>query len=663
MGRRDSSRTGDGSFDIFIFLSLLVTSCYVIFSVLPYQSLLAFLQFVSCVLFYQLIRGWIRSWNRFLMCLYIVLAVGFFYSVYGLLQYRGLLLHAFWDHPESLASRFVNGGHFAAFLLFPLFWGISLVVSTRKTLVQLVLIFLLMVIGGALLLTRARAVWLASFVGLGVFLWLAVRNQVLDRRAGFGIALLTIGGGILLFLGRGMEKIVQRFGEFWLAIDTPLSSGKTQFYSLLYRREIWKGALQAIVEQPLGWGLGTFSSVYPRYRTHSDQFFIDYAHNEFLQIAVDLGIPGLLLLIGFLFFYLQRASAFLRKSEAPPSRKALGAGFIALGVSLTLVSQVDFPLRIYATGILFATFLGLSAYLFEGPPPRFFKKGSWMIPWLLVFAANFVTARQLFAELHFNEGKKLEGSLSWKEAQGEYEKAVRLSPFFARYQEALGYLYEERAKITFDQNQRKGLLKKAIRAYEEASRLQPYRALTHYLLALLYEQEGESSLAQAEFLKAIALEPSNAVFVAEYGHFALRHSLVEEAIETFERVKNLPFHGEARADYNEILKLCFRFTQDYHQLQRLIPDQSDAHNSLAQLMGETGQWDHARKEFEISMGQAKQTSQDWFEAVARDAAKFYFSHSRFQEALEIYQELAARNPDDEEVKRKLEEIHGHLSQP
>lgn len=663
MGRRDSSRRGDGSFDIFIFLSLLVSSFYVIFSVLPYQSLLAFLQFVSCILFYQLIRGFVWNWSRLSTCLYIVLAVGFFYSVYGLLQYRGLLPHAFWDPPESLASRFVNGGHFASFLLFPLFGGISLLVSTRKTLVQLVLIFLLMVIGGTLLLTRARAVWLAFFVGLVVFLWLAVRNQVLDRRASFGMALLTIGGGILLFLGRGMEKILQRFGELWLAMDTPLAPGKIQFYSLLYRREIWKGALQAIVEQPWGWGLGTFSSIYPRYRTHSDQFFIDYAHNEFLQIAADLGIPGLLLLIGFLFLYLQRASSFLRRKEVPPSRKAIGAGFIALWVSLVLVSQVDFPLRIYATGILFATFLGLSAYLFEGPPPRFFKKGSWMIPWLLVFAANFVAARQLFAELHFHEGKRLEEGLSWKEAQGEYEKAVRLSPFFARYEEALGYLYEERAKIAFDKNQRKGLLKKAIRAYEEAGRLEPNRALTHYLLASLYEEEGETLRAQAEFLKATALEPKKAVFIAEYGYFAARHSLVDEAIEAFERLKNLPFHGEVMVDHNKILGLCYRLTKDYHQLRRLIPDHPSGHWSLGRLMGESGQWDYARRELEIAMKKAKESSPAWFEDMARDTAKFYLSHNRFQEALKIYQELAVRNPHDEEVKGKIEEIHGRLSRP
>lgn len=663
IGRRDSPRRGDGSFDIFIFLSLLVSSFYVIFSILPYQSLLAFLQFVSCVLFYYLIRGFVRSWKRFLTCLYVVLAVGFFYSIYGLLQYLGLIPHAFWDHPESLASRFVNGGHFGTFLLFSLFCGLSLLVSERKTLVQFVLIFLLMVIGGALLLTRARAVWLASFVGLGVFLWLAARNQVLDRRTSFGMGLLAIGGGVLLFLGKGMEKMIQRFGELWMAIDTPLSSDKVQFYSLLYRREIWKGALEAIRDEPWGRGLATFSSIYPRYRIHSDRFFIDYAHNEFLQVAVDLGIPGLLLLIGFLILYLRKTSSFLRTKEIPPSQKAIGAGFIALGVSLFLVSQVDFPLRIYAIGILFATFLGLSAYLFEGPPSRFFKKGWGVIPWILVFAANFVVARQLFAELHFNEGERLERNLSWKEAQVAYEKAVRISPFFARYREALGYLYEDRAKITFDEDQRKALLQKAIHAYKEASRLEPYRAVTHYFLGLLYEGEGDTLLAQAEFLKAIAWEPTNAVFVVEYAYFAARHSLAEEAIGAFEKARNLAFHGEARIDYNEFLKLCYRLTQDYFQLRRIIPDHPSGHGSLGRLMGEGGQWDHARKELEIAMKQTKELYPASFEAAARDTAKFYLSHNRFREALEIYQELAVRNPHDEEIKGKIEEIHGRLSQP
>lgn len=655
LGEKQAVFSIRNSFDGWVFLSLGIGFCYVLFSALPYPSLLTFLRFLSCVVFYGLVRWAVRTDRAFGIFLWAILTMGFFYSSYGLLQYYGFLPHPFWYQPFSLASRYVNGGHFAVLLLFPLFVGISLLASCRKVFFQGILIFFLLVIGWALLLTRSRAVWIAFSVGFVLFVSLGKQTRFLSKGTISGTLLLVGLGGLLFLSQGGFEEIRRRFGDLW----------GMRFYSLVYRGQLWTGALSAIADRPWGWGLGTFSSVFPQYRVHADRFFVDYAHNEFLQVGVELGIPGVLFLIGFLWFYLQRSFSLLKRERIPSSQRTIAAGFLALWISLILVSQVDFPLRIYATGILFASFLGLSAYLFEplrgGERERRDKKGFWIIPWLAVLISNLLTTRQLFADLHFNEGKRLEENLSWVKAHSEYEMAVRLTPLFSRYQEALGFLSERRAKVTFDPAQRKILLKKAIQAYQEASRLEPYRALTHYLLASLYEEEGEFLRAQAEFLKAAALEPTNAVFLAEYGHFALRHSLVDEAIEAFEKVKNLPFHGAARSDYGEILKLCYRFTQDYNQLRRVIPDDVFGHFSLAPFMAESGQWDHAREEFEAAMEKAKETSEKWFEDTTRHVAEFYDSHSRFQEALEIYQEMAVRNPQNEEIKRKIEELHGHLS--
>lgn len=651
-----STRLGTNPFDGWVFLGLGIGFFYIFFSSLPYQSVLAFLRLLSCAVFYVLIRSIVRTDKTFQVFLWAILVLGLFYSVYGLLQYYGFLSSSYWHMPRCISSRYVNGGHFAVLLLFPLFIGIALLASSRKIIAQVALIFFLLIMGWAFLLSLSRAPWIAFVVGLGIFVLLARKNRFLSGRSFWGVTVLAGMGFLLFFLQGGLGLTGARFGQLW----------NLRFYSLVNRWQFWETALSAIRERPWGWGLGTLSSILPQYRLQADRFFIDYAHNEFLQVAVDLGVPGVLLLAGFILFYLQKAWFFLRRREITDFQKAVGTGFLALWVGLVLVSQVDFPLRIYATGILFATFLGLSAYLFgpsETGTSR--KKGFfWVIPWGLVFFSSLVTARQLFAEFHFQEGKRLEQGFSWKEALTEYEKAVRLSPFFAGYRESLGYLYEQRAKIVLDPNQRKSLRQKAIRAYQEAGHLDPYRAVTHYLLASLYEEEGEVLRAQAEFLRAISLAPKNALFDSEYGYFAFRHSFVEEGIEAFERVKRLPFYGEAKTDLDEILKLSYRVTQDYDQLRRVVPESLAGDNRLARFLAENGRWDLARKGFEALTERSKKTYPDYaqyFEMVGRQTAEFYLSHDRPQEALEIYQEAARMLPYNGEVKRKVGELHEHLS--
>ena len=650
---------GRSSFDAWVILSLGVGFFYVLASALPFQSSQAFLRLLSCVVFYVLIRNTVRTDKALRFFLWGILILGGFYSFYGLLQYYKFLPHPFWYQPTSLASRYVNGGHFGALLLFPLFMGMSLLVSSRSKASQCVAIFLLLLIGSGLLLTHSRAVWIAALGGNFLFIFLGKRNRFLNPRATSGM-LLLIGIGGLLFLSRGgLQEIFRRFGEL----------GTTRFYSLINRGQLWQGALSAISERPWGWGLGMFGAILPRYRVQADRFFIDYAHNEFLQVGVDLGILGILILAGFIFFYFRKGWFFLKKAAAPDFQKSLAAGFLALWASLAVVSQVDFPLRIYATGILFAGFLGLSAYLFE--PVRIktsssFKKGFWLIPWVFVLIANFITTRQLFAELHFDQGKKLENNFSWSKADAEYEHATHLFPFSGLYYEALGLLSERRAGVAFNREQRKILLERAIHAYEEANRLQPYRAQIHYSLALLYERKGDLSQARSEFLKAIASEPTNALFVSEYGYFALRHSWAEEAIGAFEKLKSFSFRGEAKGDLDEILARCYRVTQDYDQLLRIVPERAVDHSHFARFLGEKGRWDLAHKEFQEAIEQTKLAAPDYrsyFDNLGRWAADFYLSHNHLEEALEIYREAAAMLPNDEGVKKKILEISQGLKPP
>ncbi len=665
LGSKGVFRWGERRIDFWVFLTFIAGFSYVVFSVLPYRSLLAFLRLAACVLFYILIRCSVRTDNRFKIFLWTIFFAGVFYSVYGLAQYYGFLPHAFWYQPNSLASRYVNGGHFAAFLFFPLFVGMALVASCRNRLIQGAVVTLILLVLSAFLLTKSRASWIAFILGFLIFIWQIAHIHALDRKK-IGTTLLLIGaaGGLFLVYGGGRE-ILGRFQELWQATGTSLDSKTIKFYSLVYRWKLWEGAFNASMERPWGWGLGTFSAIFPRFQIHSDRFLADYAHNEFAQVGVDFGIAGLVLLIGFLVFYFRGAVSFLRFEEVPAEKKIYGSSFVALLVSLTLVSQFDFPIRIYATSFFFVAFLALSAYLFDPPQEEKFFAGS-VLPvskkrpiskflfasFVIVLA--FFNTRHLFAQIHFEKGQAFEKDFEWQKALKEYEKAAHLASFHPDYYDALGSLLRKKALLTFNREEKEKFFEKTISAYQNASRLQPQKAFYYYFLAELYEKRGQTEKAQAEFLNAVSAEPNNPLFISEYAYFALRHSLTEEALRAFEKYKTMPFKEGTKSYLIDIIKGCYALTQDYSQLRRVIPNTPEGHFSLGQVLGEKERWDLAKEEFDLAVGLSPITGPS--SSLPPSIADFYLSHNQPREALKIYQILTARNPQDGQVQAKIQDL-------
>lgn len=160
--------------------------------------------------------------------------------------------------------------------------------------------------------------------------------------------LLAIGGAfgtglLVLVLSRNaaIGKVVARFqfgGEF--------------------RPELWRDSLYAIGQNwPFGSGLGTFYPAFvPAERLEViDNLLPNRAHNEFLELALEGGLPMLLCWLGaalLVGFALWRA---LRSDHGAPREQAL----LTLGIlSVTLLhSLVDYPFRSMAL----ASLIGLGA--------------------------------------------------------------------------------------------------------------------------------------------------------------------------------------------------------------------------------------------------------------------------------------------------------------
>ena len=89
--------------------------------------------------------------------------------------------------------------------------------------------------------------------------------------------------------------------------------------------------------------------------------YVNHAHNDYLELALEGGMPAILLMIAFLAWWSLRAFAIWRS----PNAAELGRAACIASAAILLHSLVDYPLRTAAIATIFAMALALMA-----DPPR-----------------------------------------------------------------------------------------------------------------------------------------------------------------------------------------------------------------------------------------------------------------------------------------------------
>jgi len=330
---------------------------FVVISVLPAYSLLTWVRFGSVVAVYVIARQCCaRQDYRFVLACACIL-MGTAYSVYGLMQYYGPLPKDYWYTPFSFASRYVNGGHFAALMIFPFYAAAFFTMRSKSFWVKGLTAMIGVFFGGILILTQSRTVWICLFFSGLLYLGLLVRYRALPPNKLWMLLLLIAAACVGLSALGLLTTFTARFLEIW-------DGKQVNLFSILQRFAFWEGSLDALGTRPWGWGLGTFVHIYPQFKTQADRFTVDYAHNEMLQWGVDTGIFGILFFLGLFGCYLSKTLRYLREC-ADTSGKIEMAAYMACSVTLLAASQFDFPLRIYTNALFFSIVLAAQASLLD----------------------------------------------------------------------------------------------------------------------------------------------------------------------------------------------------------------------------------------------------------------------------------------------------------
>lgn len=154
---------------------------------------------------------------------------------------------------------------------------------------------------------------------------------------------LSIAVGLLAWLGGG--ELAERLASVHSATRVELSGGT--------RLTIDRDALKMFAQKPfLGWGLGVFPEIYPQFSSLSTNLTVGSAHNDYLQLLVEMGALGFA--VGLWFLLTLFCSALRKLKPSPPSTNTAVTLAAILGIAGILVhSLVDFNLQIPANAALF----------------------------------------------------------------------------------------------------------------------------------------------------------------------------------------------------------------------------------------------------------------------------------------------------------------------
>ncbi len=219
------------------------------------------------------------------------------------------------------------------------------------------------VVAGLLLLTQSRSGWIG---GLGGILALVILIGLSSRARWPRIAAIALPAvSMLAVVGLLVVSGPASIGALWPEDAGFAAEDVVGRISLSGRVEIWSRALYAIQDFPFtGTGLGTFRRVvhllYPLF-TISPDMDIAHAHNMFLQVALDLGLPGLIAYLALLWVAGTMAWQVMRQGS--PLLRALAGGLLAALIGLHLYGLTDALALGSKPSVAFWMILGLLAAL------------------------------------------------------------------------------------------------------------------------------------------------------------------------------------------------------------------------------------------------------------------------------------------------------------
>lgn len=277
-----------------------------------------------------------------------LIAFGTIYAFFALAQESAPNGKIYWvwspRFPGAIYGSYVNHNHYAGLMEMlvpvPLVVGFGHLLQGGK---RVIVVFSAVLMASTIFLSRSRGGMIAFIVEI-VFLASVVLVQRKSPRAAAGLLAVCFSVvGLLIFIGR--TQVLERLGD--------LDPGA--------RLSMTTDSLKMFLHRPvLGWGLGTFPTVYPSYRSFYTNLFINEAHNDYAQLLVEMGLLGFALMVWFLISLYRKGFPKSRRWEFSWDAALSLAALIGC-TGILFHSFVDFNLQIPANAACFYALAALAS--------------------------------------------------------------------------------------------------------------------------------------------------------------------------------------------------------------------------------------------------------------------------------------------------------------
>jgi O-antigen ligase/Flp pilus assembly protein TadD len=512
-------------------------------------SLGDYLNFISYIILFFIVLNFIKSEKEFNSLIKVFFVTSFLVSFYTIIQYYGF--DHYYGHLGKLTSTIGQKNWISNYLamIFPIGFSYFLLQNSKK--IKLYYFLFLSILYTTLLICQSRGIWISIILTI-IFAFIIIfkykLGSVFKNNKKWLFALLIVFLVITTIystenpLNKSRLTVAERaLSTFKVAADPSIN---TRFL-------MWKVALEMFKDSPFfGLGIGTFKYHYLYYQAEylvtnpsyvKNAGMAAEAHNEYLQLASEIGIVGLVLFLAIIFLFYYSSYQWFKKNGE--NRKKMTVFGLILGITCFLIHcMVTFPLHVPVLGATFFIILGLAlAYMNisventseDMSEIRFNING--LIKYILLFitiilaflGAWGLAIKPYLAEINYFKGAKYFAEHNNSAALEYFLKAAQLDSDNGRIMHALGSTYYQLGL----QEEAQKILQQTTEIYNDRN--------TYRNLSLSYLQSGNYEKAQEELEHAIYLDPKFWEAYNDLASLYVYQGEYEKAIEIWQRAIDL----------------------------------------------------------------------------------------------------------------------------
>lgn len=565
-----------------VFLFILLISLSFILSPNKTISFQDYFTLISYFFIFFLVKNYVNSQPQIESFIKIFFITSFIVSLYTIIQYYNL--DPYLKNLTNLTSTIGLKNWISNYIgmFFPITFIFFLVKKNKQN--KIIYYFLLSIFYITLIICQSRGIWISIGLTLIFAIYVIFKFRLIkifqENRKWLILLLSTILAITIVYsTGNPLNKSIVT------APQRALSTFNENDPSINARRLIWETTINMIKEKPLlGSGIGTFKLIYLNYQAEllkNKPEYLKYfanageAHNEYLQMAAEIGIIGLGIFL-MIIFMLYKIVFISLNAKIDESKKLTLLGMI-LGISCFLIhSLFAFPLHVPVLGTSFFILFGLTvSYAKNIDYSNQFKRKTnnyvklkiqiikskklkviltAFIIILFLFLVDIWVLKPYIAEIYYFKGIKNYTEKSYDEALNNFEYAVKLNPKNGRILNALGTAY-----LNFNK------LKEAEIVLELAKKYRNDPTI-YYNLGLAYMNEKLYKNAEYEFKQSIYYMP---VFLISYTKLANLYSIQEDYDEEILILEKLL---KIKPDIFEKSIIIYRIGTAYNKKQ--MPDKA-----------------------------------------------------------------------------------------